>query len=140
MPRGYHSFLGSSKINVAPCALPSLWAVRLPPWASVIIREIKRPIPVPPTEYCVGMAVNDSKMRMRSSGAIPAPLSATCMRTIWGKTSNVTKIFRWSWDVFLIAFSKRLPMICNRRSGSPLTSTGCPSGQLHTSNCGPREV
>ena len=118
----YAPLAGSVKTNVLP--LPSSLSTQiLPPCSSTSRFESARPRPVPsPRSIPASVCWNSSKTRLRSSAAMPGPVSAT--ETL---TSPLARVARTSTappaGVNFTAFESRLKITCLMRRSSPETTS-----------------
>src|SRR5436190_20319095 len=114
---GYIDLVGSVKTKVLPSP-GSLSTQMRPPCSSISRFESARPSPVPsPCSTPVSDCWNSSKIRSRSSGSIPGPVSATATRT-----SPSTRVALTSTEppegVNFTAFESRLKITWRRRRSS----------------------
>ena len=75
---------GSVKENRAPPCEDSLSAAMRPPWASMTERQMRRPMPIPPSLVVKKL----SKRRVTCCGSIPGPLSSTEQRKVAGSCDD----------------------------------------------------
>src|ERR1043165_6584270 len=109
---------GNSNRNRAPPPAACSTQI-LPPWFSIMERQIERPMPMPPD-----LVVNSgSKMRARAASAMPGPESSIARQTVppgvWFE-----HIFRIRGSVARIAsaaFTIKLRMTCCSWTASPVT-------------------
>ncbi len=110
-------------MNTAPCPSPALRTPMLPPCSSIRFLQIARPRPRPECPRCAALSACQKWLKTNGScaSAMPAPVSATSMRTRDSARVSVT----CTWPprgVNFSALDSRFHTTCCTRAASALTT------------------